>query len=234
MTTYFISDIHLHANSNFQAQLLIEFLNTKAIDADALYIVGDLFAIWLGDDLKEPYSLELIAALKKLSAKVPIYIMHGNRDFLIGKKFCNASGAKLLPDPSIITIYGQKILLTHGDQLCTLDISYQKFRRIVQNPILNKIFLLLPIQTRRKIGRFLSKKSRNKQDPEVYNVANHTVEEWFNKYNTNLMIHGHTHMPAIHNDNQTKRIVLGDWEPKSAQILCFQNDRYELIDLLAK
>lgn len=127
--TYFISDIHLHANSKEQATMLHNFLTTHALNADAIYILGDLFAIWLGDDIREPYSEELISALRDLvQANVPVYFMHGNRDFLVGRKFCQASGCKLLKDPCKINLYGQEILLTHGDQLCTLDVRYQKLQ----------------------------------------------------------------------------------------------------------
>lgn len=230
--TYFISDIHLHANSLEQTEMLRHFLQTKAIDADAVYILGDLFAIWLGDDIAEPYVQNLKEEIQNLSKNVPVYFMRGNRDFLIGEKFCKESNCQLLNDPSMVNLYGQDVLLTHGDQLCTLDKSYQKFRKLVQNPIVDKIFLLLPLTFRQKIGRHLSKKSRGSiKDPALYDVSAKTVEEWFAKHNVDLMIHGHTHMPFIHNNNEKVRIVLGDWTARSAQILAYSANTYALIDL---
>ncbi|HSX19981.1 MAG TPA: UDP-2,3-diacylglucosamine diphosphatase [Gammaproteobacteria bacterium] len=235
MTTYFISDIHLHAESKAQQKLLLEFLQTRGKTADAVYILGDLFAIWLGDDLHEPYSVALINTLQDLAAhKVPLYFMRGNRDFLIGKRFCRESGCKLLQDPCTIDLYGQKVLLTHGDQLCTLDASYQKFRRIVQNPILKNIFLLLPIRIRKKLGAWIKSKSHRPKDPVTYDVAQSTVNEWFIQHNVKTMIHGHTHMPAIHDVAGTKRLVLGDWTPSSAKILVATNNELMLEDLSSK
>src|SRR5581483_11694594 len=117
MTTYFISDIHLNAATKAQETMLMNFLRTYGPQADAIYILVDLFAIWLGDHLNEPYSLTLIATLRELSDQgVPLYFMHGNRDFLVGQKFCTISGCTLLPDPCKINLYGQEVLLTHGDQ----------------------------------------------------------------------------------------------------------------------
>lgn len=233
MTTYFISDIHLHAESKAQAKLLLEFLQTRGKTADAIYILGDLFAIWLGDDLDEPYSVALVNALQELAAqKVPLYFMRGNRDFLVGKRFCQASGCKLLKDPCKIDLYGQTVLLTHGDQLCTLDMSYQKFRRIVQNPILKNIFLLLPLKTRKKLGAWIKSKSHRPKDPVTYDVAQSSVNAWFKQHNVQTMIHGHTHMPAIHNIDATQRFVLGDWTTHSAKILVANKDGIVLEELL--
>lgn len=233
MPTYFISDIHLHAGTAAQAKLLHEFLRTKGSAADAIYILGDLFSIWLGDDLHEPYSLELIAILQQLAAqKVPLYFMRGNRDFLVGKQFCRESGCQFLPDPSKINLYGKEVLLTHGDMLCTLDHSYQKFRRIVQNPILKNIFLLMPVSWRKKLGRWIqSKAKRAPQNPAVYDVAPETVAAWFTQYGVQTMIHGHTHRPAVHEDLYNKRCVLGDWTERSAKILVADQDNIILLEL---
>lgn len=230
MYTYFISDIHLHAESKAQATLLLDFLRNVGSKADAVYILGDLFAIWLGDDLREPYSQQLVAVLQQLAQQnVPLYFMRGNRDFLVDKKFCLESGCKLLADPCIVDLYGKQVLLTHGDQLCTLDLNYQKFRKVVQNPILNKIFLALPIVWRRKLGRYIQKKSkRAPKNPAAYDVAPDAVAEWFAKFSVQNMIHGHTHMPAVHNVGETVRYVLGDWTERSAQILLVSADGFEL------
>lgn len=236
MGTYFISDIHLDASSELQSGLLLDFLKTYGATADAIYILGDLFALWLGDDLNELYSLPLIAELKNLSTKnIPIYVMHGNRDFLIGSKFCKITGCILLSDPCVINLYGFPVLLTHGDLLCTADIGYQRFRRIVQNPLLKTIFLKLPIAIRKKLAFWIKSRTNNKpsQKSEIYDVVATSAGQWFNKYNIQLIIHGHTHKPAIHNYNSKTRIVLGDWNYKTAKILSYNSKGYELLDLLA-
>lgn len=235
MTTYFISDLHLHATSKVQAKLLHDFLNTRGSKADAIYILGDLFALWLGDDLEEPYIQALIAQLKKLSQhKIPLYFMPGNRDFLVGKKFCQASGCDLLADPYLINLYGEKVLLTHGDKLCTADKKYQIFRSIVQNPLLKKLFLSLPKTARQKLGFWIKHKTNHTALPQnhnVYDVVPATVNKWFSNFAVNTMIHGHTHKPAIHLQQGHTRIVLGEWNQSTAQILMITPGSKKLIDL---
>lgn len=235
MPTYFISDIHLHAGSKEQAKVLFDFLQTQGRAADAIYILGDLFAIWLGDDIREPYSEELISVLRDLQAQqVPVYFMHGNRDFLVGRNFAERSGCQLLKDPCIIKLYDEDVLLTHGDQLCTLDVRYQRFRRFVQNKILNWIFLRMPVALRRKIGKFISSKSRGSaQNPATYDVEERTAVAWFEKHGVKTMIHGHTHRPAMHNHGNYRRIVLGDWQPNCAKILRVDGTKHALTDLLS-
>lgn len=235
MTTYFISDIHLHEGSELQSELLLNFLNTHGPTADAIYILGDLFALWLGDDLNELYSLPLIAALQALTDKgIPLYFMHGNRDFLVGSKFCSITGCKLLADPCIIDLYGSSALLTHGDLMCTADISYQRFRSIVQNSFIKTIFLMLPITMRKKLAFWIKSRANNKiaKSAELYDVVPESAAQWFNKYNVQLIIHGHTHKPGIHNNNSKARIILGDWNDNSAKILAYSQDGYELLDLM--
>lgn len=234
MTTYFISDIHLHAKSEWQAKMLQNFLQTYGSKADAIYIVGDFFSMWLGDDLKEPYSQEISKALQEISAKnIPIYFMRGNRDCMLGQSFCKQSACTLLPDPYVINLYGQKILLTHGDQLCTLDLDYIKFRKLVQHPLTRIIFLALPAFLRKKLALWVKSKNRGSpKNPALYDVEQKTVDAWLVAHDVNMMIHGHTHRPAIHKHDQKTRIVLGDWEPASAKILAFDAQSYELIDLV--
>lgn len=238
MSTYFISDIHLNAASAENSKLLLDFLQTAGPSADAIYILGDLFAIWLGDDIQEPYSKKLIAALHSLTTKkVPIYFMRGNRDFLVGPKFCQQSGAKLLQDPCIINLYNESILLTHGDKLCTSDNNYQKFRSIVQHPFIKTLFLALPKAIRIKLGNFVKNKAQSKpintkQTSNIYDVVPHSAKEWFTKFGVNKMIHGHTHKPAVHNDGVNTRIVLGDWTEHSAKILVCDANGCKLEDLV--
>lgn len=236
MTTYFISDIHLHAGSVENSQLLLNFLESKGQHADAIYILGDLFALWLGDDLNTPYATPIFAAIKKLTSQaIPVYFMRGNRDFLVGKQFCAATGCKLLPDPTVISLYGQTVLLTHGDLLCSLDIKYQKYRSFVQHPIIKAMFMQLPKWLRYKIGNWVKQQAKSKQytnlQPEIYDVAPETVNSWLQQHSVKVLIHGHTHKPAIHNLGTAVRIVLGDWEPTSAKILAYNATGYELQDL---
>jgi|JI9StandDraft_2_1071091.scaffolds.fasta_scaffold00703_5 UDP-2,3-diacylglucosamine hydrolase len=236
MATYFISDLHLHANSKLQMELLCDLLNTRASNADAIYILGDLFALWLGDDLEESYSQDLITQLKKLAQRgIPLYFMPGNRDFLVGKKFCHASGCTLLPDPHVIDLYGEKVLLTHGDKLCTADKNYQRFRKIVQNPLLKKFFLAIPRALRRNFGIWIKNKVQQtpkRYDPNAYDVELTTVAAWFKNFAVKTMIHGHTHRPVINKDvDGTTRIVLGDWNQSNAQILVVTPDQKILLDL---
>jgi len=236
MSTYFISDIHLHESSELQSGLLLNFLRTYGPTADAIYILGDLFALWLGDDLHELYSLPLIATLRSLSnQRVPLYFMRGNRDFLVGSKFCEITGCVLLTDPCVINLYGSTALLTHGDLLCTADLNYQRFRRIVQNSVLKTLFLKLPVAIRKKLAFWIKSRANNKlaQKAEMYDVVPASAEQWFDKYNMQLIIHGHTHKPAIHNNDSKTRIVLGDWNDNSAKILTCNSNGYELLDLLA-
>lgn len=238
MNTYFISDIHLDANSAENSKLLLDFLQNTAQSADAIYILGDLFAIWFGDDIKAPYSDQIFDALQDLTSNknIPIYFIRGNRDFLVGKRFSKRTGVIVLPDPYIINLYQRKALLTHGDKLCSADIAYQKFRAIVQHPIVKAFFLTLPQLLRKKLGEFVRKKTKiSKKNYSVinnlYDVVPTTATAWFNKFKITTIIHGHTHHPAIHNDGLNTRIVLGDWTANSAKILVWNSQGYKLIDL---
>lgn len=228
--TYFISDLHLHMACPQNNKLFLNFLRTKAKDAEALYILGDLFALWLGDDVELPKFAEIIRELEQLSTQIPVYYMHGNRDFLIGKKFATASGAKILSDPCIIELYDKKVLLTHGDLLCTFDYSYQHFRKFVQNPFVKWLFLSLPKTIRISLGMWVkaqANKSSSKKDLSIYDANPQTVNAWLEKFSVPLMIHGHTHRPQM----SDQRIVLGDWTAKSAKILVCTPQQWILEDL---
>ncbi len=160
MVTYFISDLHLSAKRPATSALFLKFLALEAKNADALYILGDLFESWVGDDNHNTHDEEIIEGLAKLARSgIPLYFMHGNRDFLIGDQFVARTHCTLLPDPSVVHLYQKKILLTHGDQLCTLDKKYQRFRRIVRHPFSQKFFLKLPLGLRRTIAKILRTKS---------------------------------------------------------------------------
>ena len=238
MTTYFVSDIHLNEDTKENSSLLLEFLRHVGPTADAMYFLGDLFSLWLGDDLNADYAKPLITALKTLSNQgKPLFIMRGNRDFLLGPKFCQATGCTLLNDPTVIDLYGKKVLITHGDLLCTLDQDYQRFRKVVQHPIIKTLFLSLPAILRLKIATWVkakSKRSSNYAAPlqaEIWDVSADTVAAWLQKYQVGCIIHGHTHKPAVHELANATRIVLGDWTANSAKILAFNADGFELQDL---
>lgn len=233
MITYFISDLHLHVNQPRLTQLFLDFLQEKAPHADALYILGDFFALWLGDDVEIPQFPEVCAAMRQLvSQGVPIYIMRGNRDFLLGNHFAKATNSTLLPDPYVIDLYEKRILLTHGDRLCTLDTGYQKFRTFVQNPLIKWIFLNIPARLRTKIGLWVKSKA-NRQKANIdynqpkYDVTSTAVTKWRKKYKAPLIVHGHTHRPQI----TPAHIVLGEWTPKGALILQISSEEEKLIDL---
>lgn len=235
MITYFISDLHLHVSQPRLTELFITFLQDKATHADALYILGDFFALWLGDDVEVPQFPAICAAMRQLVSKgVPIYVMRGNRDFLLGKNFAKATHSTLLPDPYVINLYTKRILLTHGDQLCTLDTGYQRFRKFVQNPFIKWLFLSIPARLRVKIGLWVKSKA-NRQKAKIdynqakYDVTGTAVSKWLNKHQTPLIIHGHTHRPQL----TSSHIVLGEWTPRKSLILQITPDGEQLVDLCA-
>jgi len=219
MTTLFISDLHLSSERPDISQAFHYLLQNIAPSADALYILGDLFEVWLGDDLILPEYHESISEIKTLSNKnVPIYIMRGNRDFLFGEKFESLSGATLIDDPTIIDLYGSKTLLMHGDTLCTDDVKYQEFRAMVRNPAFQKDFLSKTPEERIAIAKQLrdtSKSETNSKAEEIMDVNLTAVVNTMTEHNVQNLIHGHTHRPATHelevNNSAAKRIVLNDW-----------------------
>lgn len=219
MTTLFISDLHLSENHPEITRAFERFLQEKASHAEALYILGDFFEAWVGDDDHSELINHIKKLLKNLSASgVKLFIMRGNRDFLIGKKFCKDVGATFLPDPSLITINNQRILLTHGDYLCTDDRAHQAFRRKADHPHLQKLFMLLPLFLRRYLADKMRTYSIERQKArKIYiDVNQAAVEDLMKKHAILLMIHGHTHRPNTHefelNNQKAKRIVLSDWD----------------------
>ncbi len=217
--TLFISDLHLSENHPEITRAFERFLSEQAVKAEALYILGDFFEAWVGDDDHSGFINHIKKLLRTLSdSGVTLFIMRGNRDFLIGKKFCAQVGATFLPDPSIITINNQRILLTHGDYLCTDDRAHQAFRRKADHPHLQKLFMLLPLFIRRYIADKMRhySKQRQKTLKNYIDVNQTAVEELMAKHDILLMIHGHTHRPNTHefelNNQKAKRIVLSDWD----------------------
>src|SRR3989338_620425 len=156
----FISDLHLQATEPQIAELFLQFLQQQASQAQALYILGDFFETWSGDDDQTSFHQTIQLALKTLTTHVPVYIMHGNRDFLLGERFMATTGCQLLADPTKIQLFGVPTLLMHGDTLCTADIRYQRFRRLVRQNWLQKLFLLLPLSLRRGVAKRLRASSR--------------------------------------------------------------------------
>jgi len=228
MATLFISDLHLSAERPDITSLFIRFLNNEARQAEALYILGDLFEAWLGDDMVLPEYADAIAAMKALNdSGVPVFIMHGNRDFLLGETFTQMSGASLLDDPTCIDLYGKPTLLLHGDTLCTDDVEYQKFRAMVRNPAWQQQMLALSPQERLKLAkeyREMSQAETGNKAEDIMDVNQQTLEQVMQSEGIYRMIHGHTHRPAIHEfkiDSQAaQRIVLGDWYEQGSVLVC--------------
>lgn len=217
--TLFISDLHLEANEPGITAIFLKFLRQEALAADALYILGDLFEAWIGDDDLSPFNVEMMHALKQATqAGLPVYFMRGNRDFLIGKQFAQKTGVILLQDPTVIDLYGKRILLMHGDSLCTRDRRHIFWRKISLNPWLQRLALKLPLTLRRKIGLELRKKSKQHQSYLDVHLQDATPEEaarLIQAHQTQYLIHGHTHRPNFHG----QRIVLGDWRPTQGHVL---------------
>ena len=228
MSTLFISDLHLSGERENITELFINFLDQRASKADALYILGDLFEVWPGDDMIQPDYLSSIAKLKQLADNgLPLFVMQGNRDFLMAEKFAEVSGANLIEDPTIIDLYGTPTLLMHGDTLCADDVDYQKFRVMVRDPSWKEKFFSLPNEERLAMTtkyRKVSKVETAKKSMDIMDVNQQAVETAMQKHNIKQLIHGHTHRPAIHNfsidDKKMKRIVLGDWFEQGSVLVC--------------
>ncbi len=228
MSTLFISDLHLSGEREAITELFIRFLQQRASTADALYILGDLFEVWPGDDMIQPDYESSITAMKQLAnSGVPLYVMPGNRDFLMSETFAEVSGATLLQDPTVIDLYGTPTLLMHGDTLCTDDVRYQEFRNMVRSDKWKKMFFALPKDERLAMTtkyRKVSKEETAKKAMEIMDVNQQAVEAAMRTHNITRLIHGHTHRPAMHEfilDNQpVKRIVLGDWYEQGSVLVC--------------
>ena len=215
-----ISDLHLEEKRPDITRAFLLFLATRARQAEALYILGDFFEVWIGDDGMTPFQHEIAGALRELSeAGTRIYLMHGNRDFLIGKRFCREAGCILLSDPHKVQMNGEPVLLMHGDSLCTLDVGYMKLRRRLRNPLSLLILRNLPLSTRQKLARKLRNESRAQtrmKASEIVDVTPQEVAKVMAAHGVRTLIHGHTHRPAVHNlevnGQPARRIVLGDWD----------------------
>ena len=222
--TYFIADLHLSENRPDISACFFSFLKNEAVEAEKLYILGDLFEAWVGDDDDSPYLKTIAQALTKLSLSgTKIYYIHGNRDFLLGKRYANQASMQLLPEIDTIDLYGQRVVIMHGDTLCTRDIDYQAFRKKSRSWWWQKAVKSLPLFIRKKIASNYRQKSAAAtamKAQEIMDVTPSEVIKCLESYQSQLIIHGHTHRPAVHeviaNNDQAKRIVLGDWYEQGA------------------
>ncbi len=226
----FISDLHLCATRPHITAAFLSFLQSTATKAHALYVLGDLFEYWAGDDdIEDTFHQQIITAFRTLTRTgVPTFLMHGNRDFLITKTFCQSAEVTLIQDPTLIELYGKKVLLSHGDDLCTDDVKYQTFRRQVRDKQWQTEFLSQPLEVRKKqieSIRNRSEQEKSQKSAEIMDVNADAVNGLLRKYNhPDLLIHGHTHRPNRHTiqvaGHQTVRWVLGDWYEQGSYLAC--------------
>ncbi|SFU35921.1 UDP-2,3-diacylglucosamine diphosphatase [Xenorhabdus koppenhoeferi] len=224
MSTLFIADLHLSEQEPAITAGFLRFLREDAIQAESLYILGDFFDYWIGDDDPNPLHTKIAQALHELKLKgISCYFIHGNRDFLLGTRFARESGLILLPQEKVLELYGKRILILHGDTLCTDDIGYQQYRRRVHTPWIQRLFLLLPLFIRLKIAakmRAGSQSANTRKSEAIMGVNQQAVIEYFKQYQTDWMIHGHTHRAAIHDikmgDKTVHRGVLGAWHDQGS------------------
>ncbi len=228
MSSLFVSDLHLAGNRPDTSALFVHFLESRARQARAVYILGDLFEVWLGDDMILPGYQPVIRAMKALSdSGVALYLMHGNRDFFMGEHLMQLCGAKLLDDPSLIELDGIPSLLMHGDTLCIDDVEYIKFRAMVRNPQWQSDVLAKSPEERLALAkqfREISETETGNKTEEIMDVNQAEVERMFSSHKVQRLIHGHTHRPAIHdfefNGRPVQRIVLGDWYRQGSVLAC--------------
>jgi len=228
MATLFISDLHLKAEQPETIGLFLDFLSGEATQADALYILGDLFEAWLGDDVLLPGYEPVLEAMKQLrDSGIPLYVMHGNRDFLLGEHFARMTGATLIEDPCLIDLYGTPTLLMHGDLLCSDDLPYQAMRQQLRNPQWIASFLAKTPQERIAFARELRERSRKETGEKaesIMDVNATTVTQTLHQHQVRRLIHGHTHRPAVHrleiDGELAERIVLGDWGSHGSILRC--------------
>lgn len=242
MTTLFVSDLHLDPARPAITALFLRFLREQAATADALYVLGDLFEAWVGDDDPSDAGNEVAAGLRALAdAGVPVYFIHGNRDFLVGQDYARRAGMRILPDPAVVSLYGQPVLLMHGDLLCSDDTAYQAFRAQTRDPAWQAKFLAQPLTARVAFAAQARQASMARQQEmiagdrgtfeTVTDVTPATVEATLARFGVDTLIHGHTHRPATHaltvGDRACRRIVLGDWYEQGS-VLRVEPGHYDL------
>ncbi|WP_347115439.1 UDP-2,3-diacylglucosamine diphosphatase [Leclercia sp. S52] len=226
MATLFIADLHLQTEEPAITAGFLRFLQGEARHADALYILGDLFEAWIGDDDPNPLHREIARALKALvNSGVPCFFIHGNRDFLIGKRFARESGMTLLAEETVLDLYGRRVLIMHGDTLCTDDTGYLAFRAKVHTPWIQTLFLALPLFIRSRIAakmRAGSKAANSSKSMTIMDVNPQAVISVMEKHQVQWLLHGHTHRPDVHdltvNNEPAHRVVLGAWHSEGSMI----------------
>ena len=232
MATLFIADLHLQSEEPAITAGFLRFLQGEARQADALYILGDLFEAWIGDDDPNPLHQQIASAIKAVvDAGVPCYFIHGNRDFLVGQRFARQSGMLLLAEEERLDLYGREVLIMHGDTLCTDDPGYLAFRAKVHTPWIQRLFLALPLLIRRRIAarmRADSKAANSSKSLEIMDVNQQAVISEMEKHQVQWLIHGHTHRPAVHeltaNEQPAFRVVLGAWHTEGSMIKVTPDD----------
>ncbi|HZO24177.1 MAG TPA: UDP-2,3-diacylglucosamine diphosphatase [Steroidobacteraceae bacterium] len=238
MSRLFVSDVHLDAGTPDAVEQFLSFLRTQAAAAQALYILGDLFETWVGDDDADPAKERVRAGLRALTASgVGCFLIHGNRDFLLGHDFCRRTGARLLTDPTIADLEGERVLLTHGDTLCTDDHSYQELRSIVRSAEWQRRFLSLPLADRELLANEARAGSREhilRTVPYIMDVNPDAVATAFRATGVRRIIHGHTHRPGVHDTSvdgkPAQRLVLGAWYEQGSYLI-HERGQYALREL---
>lgn len=233
--TLFVSDLHLAPERLATVERFLDLLRKRAREAQALYILGDLFDAWIGDDDDQPPYSEIRAALRKLTESgTRCYLMHGNRDFLIGRAFARDTGCTLLADPTSVDLAGTPTLLMHGDLLCTDDVPYQKFRRRIRNPVARRLFLWKSLSKRRAMAGDYRRKSGAaiaEKTQAIMDVSQRTVEEYMRRFSVRRLIHGHTHRPADHtftlDGRPTTRLVLAEWHVDWGEVLAVSENSWK-------
>ena len=227
----FISDLHLSENTPSVTEGFFEFLKTAAQELSHLYILGDLFEAWVGDDNDSQHAMSVMQKINNATRNgLEIFFIHGNRDFLCGQKFAEQSNLTLLPDPFFLNFFDQKIALSHGDNFCTEDLEYIKFKKEVRSEKWQQEFLQKPLDDRLNIAsnmRDASQKNNSNKDISIMDVTPNAIQEFFAEHRIDLLIHGHTHRPNTHQINSGTRIVLGDWH-KTGWCLMLDEQQQEL------
>ena len=231
MKPRFISDIHLSENTPHLTNAFKVFLDESKESCTHLFILGDLFEVWIGDDDDNSFHQEIKTALSEFTSNGPeTFFMHGNRDFLIGETFANEVGISILSDPYTLNINGLNVILSHGDFLCTDDVDYMDFRNMVRSEAWQKDFLSKNLDERNEIANSLrstSKDATSKKSLEITDANPETINDFMQKNQPDIFIHGHTHRPKIHEGNLFKRVVLGDWD-KSGWYLSITENNLDL------
>jgi UDP-2,3-diacylglucosamine hydrolase len=238
VVTLFVSDLHIDDSRPAIGEQFLDFLASEAREAAALYILGDLFESWVGDDAADTAQRATIGGLRELTERgVPCFVMHGNRDFLIASQFCEQSGARLLPDPIAITLYGERILVMHGDALCTDDRAYQRLRATVRDSNWQRRFLKLPVKSRQALAGAARSGSQAHTAAVEYTITDvnpDSVAAALRSARLSTLLHGHTHRPGIHafevDGRPSTRLVLGDWYDQGS-LLRWDENGPELVSL---